>query len=380
MRLVSGDVAVARIPRLLGISILTGKEVAISEDDFRLLSRLPSDQWSELDAFEPAARSRIAKLAQDGLVVSSDDDPLLNELRQRDQDLAAAPWNIYGALFHALTSWRDVDLRRDFGDPTELPLQADEAVAAFVDRHGPPPSHFHRIDGAERAVELPLERRDEGVFAALRRRKTVRGFDRTAAVTLHELATILYEVFGCHGLVEIGAGVTALKKTSPSGGSLHPIEAYVLIRNVDRIAPGVYHYRAEDHALEPLELLSADEVEELTAEFVCGQTYFANAGAVFVLVARFRRTFWKYRKHLRAYGVLLLDAGHLSQTLYLVCAELGLGAFVTAAINGGNIGERLGLGEFTEGALAVCGCGRPARGPSPLEPEFVPYQPRQRGE
>ena len=380
MRLVSGDVGVARIPRLLGISILTGKEVAISEDDFELLSRLPSDRWTELEALEPAARNRMAKLAQDGLVVSSEDDPLLNELRQRDHDLAAAPWNIYGALFHALTSWRDVDLRRDFGDPAELPLQADEAITAFVDRHGPPPPHFHRVDGAQRAIELPLERRDDGLFSALRRRKTVRGFDPNAAVTLQELATVLYEVFGCHGLVEIGAGVTALKKTSPSGGSLHPIEAYVLVRNVDRIAPGVYHYRAEDHALEPLELLTAEEIEELTAEFVCGQTYFANAGAVFVLVARFHRTFWKYRKHLRAYGVVLLDAGHLSQTLYLVCAELGLGAFVTAAINGGNIGERLGLGEFAEGAVAVCGCGRPAPEPTPLEPQFVPYQPRRSGE
>jgi hypothetical protein len=119
VRLVSGDVGVARIPRLLGISILTGKEVAISEDDFELLSRLPSDRWTELEALEPAARNRMAKLAQDGLVVSSEDDPLLNELRQRDHDLAAAPWNIYGALFHALTSWRDVDLRRDFGDPPE---------------------------------------------------------------------------------------------------------------------------------------------------------------------------------------------------------------------------------------------------------------------
>ena len=95
-----------------------------------------------------------------------------------------------------------------------------------------------------------------------------------------------------------------------------------------------------------------------------------------MLVARFDRIFWKYRKHQRAYGVLLLDAGHLSQTLYLVCAELGLGAYVTAAINGANIGERLGLDEFAEGAIAVCGCGKPAREPSALEPEFVPYVPR----
>jgi putative peptide maturation dehydrogenase len=168
-----------------------------------------------------------------------------------------------------------------------------------------------------------------------------------------------------------------LKKTSPSGGSLHPIEAYVLVRNVEGVDPGLYHYRTEDHALEPLESLTASEAEEVAAGFVCGQSYFATAGALFILVARFQRIYWKYRKHQRAYNVLLLDAGHLSQTLYLVCEELGLGAFITGAINGANIEERLGLEPFAHGALAVCGCGRRTAAASSLEPRFVPYVPRE---
>jgi putative peptide maturation dehydrogenase len=374
--MVQGDLEVRRIPRLLAISILRGTEFAISEEDFELLSKVPSDQWTNLADRSREEQERVARLAELGLVLSTEADPLLAELRRKDERLAAGPWNIYAALFHSLTTWRDVDLRGRFGDPEELLLQADEAVAAFVDRHGRPPPHFHRVDRAGPAVELPLAGRDGDVFAALARRKTTRAFDPAAALTLEELAIVCYEVFGCHGLVAIGEDVTALKRTSPSGGSLHPIEAYVLARNVDGLDPGLYHYRAEDHALEPLESLTAEEAEDLAAEFVCGQTYFASAGALFVLVARFERIFWKYRKHQRAYGVLLLDAGHLSQTLYLVCAELGLGAYVTAAINGANIGERLGLDEFAEGAVAVCGCGKRAREPSGLEPEFVPYVPR----
>jgi nitroreductase len=65
----------------------------------------------------------------------------------------------------------------------------------------------------------------------------------------------------------------------------------------------------------------------------------------------------------------------LSQTLYLVCTELGLGAFVTAAINGGNIEERLGLDGYREGAILVCGCGPPGPAAAGLEPEFAPYVP-----
>jgi nitroreductase len=72
-----------------------------------------------------------------------------------------------------------------------------------------------------------------------------------------------------------------------------------------------------------------------------------------------------------------MDAAHLSQTLYLVAAELGLGAFVTAAINAANIDERLGIDGCSEGALAVSGCGRRAAERSPLEPAFAPYVPRE---
>jgi putative peptide maturation dehydrogenase len=315
------------------------------------------------------------ELAEKGLVLSTADEPHLAALRRKDEQIATNQWNIYAALFHSLTTWRDVDLRGQFSDPLELILQADDAVEAFVERYGAAPPHFHRVGGEDGSVELPLSTSDDAVRSALRRRKTTRSFDRDAAITAEELGTLLYEVFGAHGLLEIGKHVTALKKTSPSGGSLHPIEAYVLVRNVDGLEPGLYHYRTEDHALEPLESLTSEAAEQLAADFTCGQTYFAAAGVLIVLAARFNRSFWKYRKHLRAYGVLLLDAGHLSQTLYLVAGQLGLGAFVTAAINGANIEERLGFTPFEEGALAVCGCGRPASEPSPLDPDFVPTVP-----
>ena len=355
---------------------MRGTEFAISDEDFELLSKLPSDRWTNVDTLSPAEQERVPSLAEQGLVISTEETPLLAELRRKDERLASGPWNIYAALFHSLTTWRDIDLRGRFADPEELPLQADQAVGAFVERYGEPPPHFHRIEGGDRALELPLSGRENGVFAALRRRKTTRAFDPAAALSIEELGVVCYEVFGCHGLVAIGEDVWALKKTSPSGGSLHPIEAYVLVRNVEGVDPGLYHYRTEDHALEPIQSLTVAEAERLAAEFVCGQTYFATAGALFVLVARFQRIFWKYRKHQKAYSVVLLDAGHLSQTLYLVCAELGLGAYVTTAINGANIGERLSLDEFAEGAVAVCGCGKRAREPSALEPDFVPYVPR----
>jgi hypothetical protein len=53
----------------------------------------------------------------------------------------------------------------------------------------------------------------------------------------------------------------------------------------------------------------------------------------FVMTARFARSFWKYRRHAKILRAILLDAGHLSQTFYLVCTQLGLGPYITAAID-----------------------------------------------
>ena len=72
---------------------------------------------------------------------------------------------------------------------------------------------------------------------------------------------------------------------------------------------------------------------------------------------------------------MLLDAGHLSQTLYLVATDRGLGAFVTDVINNAEIDERLGLDGIDEGVVAACGLGVPA-GLSPFDPVFRPFSPR----
>lgn len=192
-------------------------------------------------------------------------------------------------------------------------------------------------------------------------------------MTVDQLAAVLHTVWGVHGLVEFSPEVAMLKKTSPSGGGLHPIEVYPLVRDVDGVESGLYHYNVRDHALELLTAMPAAEAEELAAEFTAGQTYFQSAHVLFVMAGRFDRTFWKYRDHVRAYMVLLMDAGHLSQTFYLVGTELGLGTFVTGAVNGANIEDRLGLDGYEQGVLLVCGCGPPGTASPGLEPVFEPY-------
>lgn len=88
---------------------------------------------------------------------------------------------------------------------------------------------------------------------------------------------------------------------------------------------------------------------ELALRIVAGQRHFMKAHVVIVLASRFRRTFWKYRNHAKAYRAVILDAGHLSQMLYLAATERGLAAFITAAVNECDIEQIFGLDPMLEG-------------------------------
>jgi putative peptide maturation dehydrogenase len=362
--LLRGVVEPAQLQQLVGVSALTAEPQPLSEAELQLFLRTPTAAWREPDDGELAVSEALARK---GLLVSdADGDEQLAELRRRDELLAGQQWHPFAALYHFLTRWRGQNVWHELSD-AEL-----AEAAAEIEGWGPPPPPFHSRGGA--AVPLPAPARDGPLHDLLLRRRTTRGFDPERAMTAQELGVVLASTFGCHGYLPLGSDLVVLRKTSPSGGGLHPTEAYPLVRDVDGVEPGLYHYDVARHALEPVAALPAADVSELAVRLAAGQPYAGDAHALVVLTSRFGRNFWKYRQHDRAYAVLLMDAGHLSQTFYLVCADLGLGAFVTAAINGADAEEALGIDGFNEGAIALCGCGPP--GPeSPLDPPFLPFVP-----
>jgi putative peptide maturation dehydrogenase len=362
--LLRGVVEPKTYEQLCAVTPLTGREVPISAEERELLERLPLETDVDPESLGADAAETVARLVREGVLLGGEDDALARaDARIRDA------WHDYAALAHAFSRWRGVDARAGG--------ELEDLTREFIDRYGPPPPHFvpHRDDAP--ALELPLLEPEDGIVSRLRARRTTRELDALATLPLDALSLLLRWVWGCHGHATIAPDAVMLRKTSPSGGGLHPIEVYPLVLRVDGVEPGLYRYRPDDHALELRERIAADEARELASLFSARQDYFADAAVLFVMTARFARQFWKYRRHPRAYGVLLMDAAHLSQTFYLLCAELGLGAFVTAAINGVDIDERLGLEPFEESALAICGCGMPAREPRGLDPEFEPYVPRE---
>lgn len=155
-------------------------------------------------------------------------------------------------------------------------------------------------------------------------------FDPDRQVPLAIFAQLLQWTFGSPTRFKVGEGLVFFKKNVPSG-DLCPIEAYLVVQNVEDLAPGLYHYRGESH--EPEQLTTEATVDRtFVTQTVERQHWFADAHVLVVLAPRFERTFWKNRQHAKSYRVVAMEAGHLSQTLYLAATDAGLGAFITGAI------------------------------------------------
>jgi putative peptide maturation dehydrogenase len=353
--------------KILALAILTGRSHQITRRQLELLSSIPVGGWTDEAGLD---NGLTADLVAKGLLLIDGDDAMRDGLRKRDEALSANQWNIYAALYHYMTQWSGVDIWDGDERDVEFAARSRSAVETYVAEHGVPSAAFAQPRG-NGSVPLPGHDRDGPLYRALLARRTTRSFDTGAPMTLEQLDTVLRYVFGCHGIRSTVGEILMIKRTSPSGGGLHPIEAYPIVSNVSGVPPGIYHYNVREHSLTLLSELDAAVARSTAATFMCGQSYFATASVSFVLTARYYRNHWKYRRHQRAYAGILMDAAHLTQTLYLVSGELGLGAFVTIALNARDIEQRLGLDGVSEGVIAIAGCGPRAPGRSPLEPEFA---------
>jgi len=268
----------------------------------------------------------------------------------RDLALRATHWHPLACASHAFSRWTGV------GDGEDVMQTRHAGMTDLVKRHGLPPPHLHSRVPAERRQPLPAPLAN-AFDDLLQSRVTCRNFEARARLPLQTLSTMLTRTFACQAQLEVIPDAWLAKKNHPSGGGLHPFEAYLLLRGVEGVAAGLYHYHAGDHALEALQPLDETAALQTARQFLAGQHFFAEAQVTIALVPRFARTFWKYRQHPKAYRVVVLEAGHLSQNLYLAAAELGLGAYVTAAINEVEIELAFGLDALMESPLAACGFG-----------------------
>lgn len=334
-------------------------EITVDPDEVSALGASSPSAWS--DKAESARRHTLrvvdSLIEKQLLVVEG------SNADARDRKLRETHWHASPAVMHHATRWRGIDT-----EAAER-LFVETTRGSLLERLGAaPPSVRERADAAER---IPLPPAAASAFGSLLDdRVTCRNFDCTRALSPAQFSTVLYRAWGARTVHDYAPGVRLLKKGVPSAGGLHATGAYLLVQRVEGIEPGLYHYHPVDHALEPIRTLATEEAAALARRCVAAQGYFAEAQVLVLPVSRFLRTFWKYRNHAKAYRALILDVGHLSQTMYLAATELGLGAFITAAINEVDIEQAFGLDPLEESPLAACGFG--IRAADCKEVEFDP--------
>lgn len=326
--------------------------VVVDAADLPLLGDVSPSHWRPARGLHAThGAQRVRHLLRSGLLIGST-KPWAAQ-RAADDRCRETGWFGAAALWHQASRWQGVD---SAGQAAQLGI---ETAQGLRERHGPPPAAVLTRAGATARAALPPAEHD-AFDALLDARVTCRNFDPAAALPLEVLSRMLVRVFGLRGRVQAADDFDLLKRSSPSGGGLHPTECYLLVQRVDGLAPGLYHYNVGAHALDALPVPEEFDRTSFAQTAVAGQHWFAEAPVLCVLAPRFGRNFWKYRNHAKAYRVCILDIGHLSQTLQLCATREGLGSFITAAINEADIERAFGLDGYAEGALAVCGFGRRA--------------------
>lgn len=197
-------------------------------------------------------------------------------------------------------------------------------------------------------IELPKPKYSGiTVEEALKKRRSIRNYS-TKPITKEQLSQLLFAAQGVTGKMY----GTALR-TAPSAGALYPFEVYVVVNNVQDLPRGIYHYCVLNHAIE---LVKAGDFRDKVTDAGLKQEMLGDAGATFILSAIFDRVRHKYGE--RGLRYVYMEAGHISQNIYLQAVSLGMGSVCAGAFLDEKVNKLIDIDGQKEAAiyLHAVGC------------------------
>jgi SagB-type dehydrogenase family enzyme len=161
---------------------------------------------------------------------------------------------------------------------------------------------------------------------SLQMRISCRNF-RKKAISLEQLATVLNYSYGIRK-ISLFNNSELFQRFTPSGGALYSIELYLIIRNVESVEPGLYHFCIIPPGLELIKEIELPN--DLITSLFMNQFYINGASVIILATSMVERTMWKYGD--RGYRYILLEAGHIFQNINLIAcgldmASLNIGGF-----------------------------------------------------
>lgn len=214
----------------------------------------------------------------------------------------------------------------------EAPLQMDDRPRVAL----PPPS----------PVTLALEE-------AIGRRASGRAFG-SDPLPAADLAALLYLGNGVSRTARPGDGLPTYRRNAANAGNLGSIEIFPIVLAVAGVEPGLYHFDSVRH---DLVCLRAGRFRDWLRERVLHQVEFADAAVALVLTSALGRLRAKYGERCLRFG--FLDAGHVSENIYLAGAGLGLQVCATAGFVDAELDAALGLDGLDIAPVLVLLAGPP---------------------
>ncbi|HSN69717.1 MAG TPA: SagB/ThcOx family dehydrogenase [Thermoanaerobaculia bacterium] len=163
----------------------------------------------------------------------------------------------------------------------------------------------------------------------LRLRRSIRAY-RRAPVTLGAAGQLLWAAQG----ITDGEG----HRTSPSAGSVYPLEAVLIAGDVEELDAGVFRYRPDRHRID---LVRSGDIRALLARACLDQEFIADASLSILLLADGRAMEEKYGAAAASY--IAIEAGCALQNMALQAVALDLGSVIIGAFHEPLLSELLEL-------------------------------------
>lgn len=202
-----------------------------------------------------------------------------------------------------------------------------------------------RIKEAAMKTRLPHPARDGSmsVEKALSLRRSIRAYADTP-LSLSELSQILWAAQGISGDGKL--------RTAPSAGALYPIVLYIAVEKVESLQPGIYRYNPESHEI--IRLKNGNYLKQLS-EAALGQSCVEKCPAALIIAADYERLRFRYRERSERYAHI--EAGHVSQNVYLQAEAMKLGTVNIGAFFDNEVAKVLGM-ESREHPLCIMPLGK----------------------
>ncbi len=244
-------------------------------------------------------------------------------------------------IFTRSPKGRDANLYEIYHENSKLnifsrgtPLTSEQIYITSRSTRGSTGNSFSIIEEASPSIF-------DGIIA---NRRSARNLN--APVNFDDLSALLRASAGVTGFLPEDNGPLFALRASPSAGALYPIDLYLVILSAEGLGRGVYYFHPFRQALE---LLQEVVPERIANEGFFSQALTREASSIFLMVANFHRTTWKYGE--RGYRLCLLDAGHMAENIVLKATEIGCASVPIAGFHDDFIARELGIDGVTEAVV-----------------------------